>query len=126
MSPEPRGDLDGSGPAGMSLAAPLHHAAGAITGLDLDSALQEIVEDAVIDGFTPGQAQRISDRTDNMQVFETLRDLPSPVRVAGQFPESGRILPPCSAYPRLLAAPCTEPQLWDRASSGMDSGGRPH
>ena len=94
--------------------------------LDLDSALQEIVEDAVIDGFTPGQAQRISDRTDNMQVFETLRDLPSPVRVAGQFPESGRILPPCSAYPRLLAAPCTEPQLWDRASSGMDSGGRPH
>ena len=39
------------------------------------------LEDAVIDGFTPEQARQISEWTDNMQVFEALRDLPSPVRV---------------------------------------------
>ncbi len=40
------------------------------------------LEDAVIDGFTPQQAKQITEWTDNMQVFEALRDLPSPVRVA--------------------------------------------
>ena len=39
------------------------------------------LEDAVIDGFTPEQARQITEWTDNMQVFEALRDLPSPVRV---------------------------------------------
>ena len=40
------------------------------------------LEDAVIDGLTPEQAKQLSEWTDNMQVFETLRDVPSPVRVA--------------------------------------------
>ena len=40
------------------------------------------LDDLVIDGFTPEEARRIVEWTDLMQVFETLRDLPSPVRVA--------------------------------------------
>jgi len=40
------------------------------------------VEDAVVDGFTPEEAMQIREWTGNMLVFETLRDLPSPVRVA--------------------------------------------
>ena len=49
-----------------------------ITTIDDNSRL----EDTVTDGFTPEQIRQISEWTDNMQVFETLRDLPSPVRVA--------------------------------------------
>ncbi len=40
------------------------------------------LEDAVMDGFTPEETRQISEWTDNIQVFEALRDLPSPVRVA--------------------------------------------
>ena len=75
------------------------------TSLDLDTVLQEIaeaaraltgarcavittvdgsggLEESVIDGLPPEQARQLEEWTDNMQVFETLRDLPSPLRVA--------------------------------------------
>ena len=40
------------------------------------------LEDAVLSGITPEEQQRLEEWTDNMRVFEALRDLPSPVRVA--------------------------------------------
>ena len=40
------------------------------------------LEDVVMCGFTPEEERRIAEWPDNMQVFERLRDLPSPVRVA--------------------------------------------
>ena len=39
------------------------------------------LEDAVLCGFTPEEERQIVAWTDNMRVFQTLRDLPSPVRV---------------------------------------------
>ena len=48
-----------------------------ITTIDASGQL----EDAVIDGLTEEQARQLSEWTDNMQVFERLRDLPSPLRV---------------------------------------------
>ena len=75
------------------------------TSLDVDTVLREIaeaartltgaryavittvdgtgrLEDAVLCGFTPEEERQIVAWTDNMRVFETLRDLPAPVRVA--------------------------------------------
>ena len=40
------------------------------------------LEDFVMCGFTPQEERLIAEWPDNMQVFERLRDLPSPVRVA--------------------------------------------
>ena len=40
------------------------------------------LEDAVLSGLTPEQERRIVEWADNMKVFEALRDLPSPLRVA--------------------------------------------
>ena len=39
-------------------------------------------EDVVFSGFTPEEERLFVDRTDNMKVFEVLRDLPAPLRVA--------------------------------------------
>ncbi len=40
------------------------------------------LEDVVISGFTAEEERQIVEWTDNMQMFERLRDLPSPLRVA--------------------------------------------
>ncbi|MDE2940713.1 MAG: response regulator [Chloroflexota bacterium] len=75
------------------------------SSLDLDTVLQEIAESAraltgaryavittiddarqleqsVTSGFTPEEARQIEGWTDNLRVFEALRDVPSPLRVA--------------------------------------------
>ena len=49
-----------------------------ITTVDADGQL----EDAVLCGFTPEEEAQVVAWTDNLRVFEVLRDLPSPVRVA--------------------------------------------
>ena len=41
------------------------------------------IEDAVLRGITPEEEHRVVERTDNMRVLGALRDLSSPVRVAG-------------------------------------------
>jgi len=39
------------------------------------------LEDAVLAGFTPEEERRVVEWTDNLRVFDALRDMPSPVRV---------------------------------------------
>ena len=39
-------------------------------------------EDVVFSGFTPEEQRQVEEQTDNLRVFEVLRDLPSPFRVA--------------------------------------------
>ena len=40
------------------------------------------LDDTVLSGFTPDEARQLEQWSDNMQAFEALRDLPSPLRVA--------------------------------------------
>ena len=40
------------------------------------------LEDAVLSGFTPEEKRQVVEWTDSLRVFEALRDLPSPLRVA--------------------------------------------
>ena len=40
------------------------------------------LEDAVLAGFTPEEERQVVEWSDNLQVFEALRDMPSPVRVS--------------------------------------------
>ena len=40
------------------------------------------IEDAVLCGLTPEEERRVVEWTDDMQDFETLRDLPSPLLAA--------------------------------------------
>ena len=49
-----------------------------ITTIDGDRQL----EDAVLAGFSPDETRHIKEWTDNLRVFEALRDVPSPLRVA--------------------------------------------
>ncbi len=75
--------------ASLDLDTVLHEiaeAARALTGAryavitTIDDAGQ--LEDAVLSGFTPEEKRQVVEWTDSLRVFEALRDLPSPLRVA--------------------------------------------